>query len=60
MTAVVAPVLPAVEDLPPVFIPLPQLVIVTATVVNSWSTPGASIRRDSIECRPAEQRETAS
>ncbi|AGZ54520.1 hypothetical protein PJK45_06845 [Mycobacterium kansasii] len=61
MTAVLAPALPAVEDLPPVFISLSQLVIVTATATYSWSTlRGSSFRRDSTECRPAGQRETAS
>ncbi|ETZ98137.1 hypothetical protein I547_6474 [Mycobacterium kansasii 824] len=49
------------EDLPPVFISLSQLVIVTATATYSWSTlRGSSFRRDSTECRPAGQRETAS
>ena len=58
MTAILAPTL---EDRPAAFIPLSQLVIVTAAIMYSWFTHrGYSFHRDSSECRFAEQRETVS
>lgn len=60
MTAVPAPALPVVEDMPPGFIPLPQLVVGRAIFRCSWFTRGLGFRRASTERRLAEQLESTS